>query len=79
MSLSTMKNNSNFQASARTSVGSGQSSPTRQIMTKQSVPKPPTNVTLDSRYRNETCVRLSWSQPDVTNGIITGYKVIEDF
>jgi hypothetical protein len=68
-----------IQVSASTSVGPGQPSPTRQIETKQSVPRPPANITSDRSSRNVSCVKLQWSHEDISNGNITGYNVSKTY
>ncbi|KAL4218944.1 hypothetical protein ACF0H5_021531 [Mactra antiquata] len=65
-----------IRATASTKVGIGEVSSIQQIVTKQSTPRPPTNVTSDLSFRNETCIKLIWNSPDNTNGTILNYKII---
>ncbi|XP_013408774.1 receptor-type tyrosine-protein phosphatase S-like [Lingula anatina] len=62
-----------FRIRAKTIIGFGDYSDIIQTITVEGKPGPPTNFT--TTRRSETSLELSWGEPFIRNGLITGYKI----
>ncbi|KAL5011432.1 hypothetical protein ScPMuIL_009983 [Solemya velum] len=59
----------------RTSAGWSNYSDYMELQTKQDYPSEPAQISSVPVFKNETCLEISWLEPETKNGIIHGYKI----